>query len=97
MNVFENVTDELRSVHNQNDLKNLEEIAENYYRASIENNNIEKTLEERLSQEEMKMIYKLCNNFLTKEVVAGEIYYNQGFSDAMQLIIHSLVWSPVRR
>ena len=97
MNVFEAVTDELRSVHNENDLKNLEEVAENYYRANLENNTIEKTLEERLSQEDMKMIYKLCDNFLTKEVVAGKLYYNQGFSDAIQLIIHSLVWSPVGR
>jgi len=97
MNVFETVTDELRSVHNENDLKNLEEVAENYYLANLENNNIEKVLEERLSQEEMKMIYKLCDNFLTKEVVAEKLYYNQGFSDAMQLMIHSLVWSPVRR
>jgi len=37
MNVFEAVTDELRSVHNENDLKNLEEVAENYYRANLEN------------------------------------------------------------
>ncbi|MBP2629830.1 MAG: hypothetical protein H6Q70_458 [Firmicutes bacterium] len=97
MNVFETVTDELRSVYNENDLKSLEKVAENYYWANLENNTIEKKLEQCLSKEEMKMVYKLCDNFLTKEVVTGELYYNQGFSDAMQLIIHSLVWSPVRR
>lgn len=97
MDVFEFVMEELKSFHDENELKNLEKVSESYYRANLENNHIEKALAETLSQEEMITIHKLCDSFLTKEVIAGKLYYNQGFSDAIRLIIHSLIWNPVRR
>ncbi|WP_110955167.1 hypothetical protein [Anaerosinus massiliensis] len=97
MNVFESITDHLRDIHNETDLKNLEKIAKHYDLANLENHTIESELELNLSKEEMKMVRKLCDNCLTKEVVAERIYYNQGFSDAMRLIIHALVWKPVQK
>ncbi|MBP2629989.1 MAG: hypothetical protein H6Q70_617 [Firmicutes bacterium] len=97
MDVFEFVMEELKSLHDENELKNLEKVSESYYRANLENNHIEECLAKVLSKEEMITIHKLCDNFLTKEVVAGNLYYNQGFSDAIRLIIHLLIWNPMRR
>ena len=97
MDVLEIVMKELRSVHDESDLKSLDKVSEAYYSAESKNNEIEEKIAKALSEEDLKMINKLCDNFMTKEVVAGELYYNQGFSDGIRLIIHSLIWKPVRR
>ena len=97
MDVLEIVMKELKSVHDDSDLRNLDKVSEAYYSAKSENDEIEKKFVKTLSEEELKMISKLYDNFVTKEVVAGELYYNQGFSDGIRLIIHSLIWKPVRR
>jgi len=46
---------------------------------------------------DLKVVNHLCDNFSHREVTAEDIYYNQGFSDAIKLIVQSMVWSPVRR
>ncbi len=37
------------------------------------------------------------DNFTEKETLTGEIYYNQGFCDAIKLMMQSIAWEPVRR
>ncbi|MDF2565102.1 MAG: hypothetical protein K0Q53_1497 [Massilibacillus sp.] len=97
MDVLEVVMKELRSAHDDSDLRNLDKVSEAYYSAKSENDEIEKKFVKALSEEELKMISKLYDNFVTKEVVTGELYYNQGFADGIRFIIHSLIWKPVRR
>ncbi|WP_245755069.1 hypothetical protein [Pelosinus propionicus] len=45
----------------------------------------------------MEIIYKMHDNFTTLETIAGEIYYKQGFSDAIKLMMQSLVWESAKK
>ncbi|WP_279386969.1 hypothetical protein [Lucifera butyrica] len=40
---------------------------------------------------------KLHESFTLQETIAGEVFYNQGFSDGIRFIMQSLTWEPVRR
>jgi len=97
MNFFETTMRDLRLMHDSEDLIDLGEVSERYYRAEQENNNLEKTLAANLTKENMEIINKMYDNFTTREVLAGEIYYNQGFSDAIKFMVQSLVWESVKR
>jgi uncharacterized protein (DUF2164 family) len=97
VNIFETATKELRSTHDQNELRNLKQVSGDYYWAELDNNKLEELLAKILSAEEFESVNKLHENFTMKETIAGEIYYNQGFSDAIRLILQSLTWGPVRR
>jgi uncharacterized protein (DUF2164 family) len=97
MRIFETTMRELRLVHDSENLRDLVEVSERYCRAEWEINQLEKRLAETLSKENMEIINKMHDNFTTQETVAGEIHYNQGFSDAIKFIMQSLAWEPVKR
>lgn len=97
MSIFEAATRGLRIMHNSEELRDLGEASELYYRAERKNEQLEKTLLETLTKENVEIINEMHDNFTTRETIAGEIHYNQGFSDAIQLIMQSLVWESVRR
>jgi uncharacterized protein (DUF2164 family) len=97
MSIFETTMRELRLMHDSDDLRNLEKVSERYYRAEQENEQLEKTLSETLAKESIEKINKMHENFTMQETIAGEIYYNQGFSDAIKFMMQSLVWESVRR
>ena len=97
MNTFETATRELRISHDESELRNLEKVSCDYYWAELENNELEESLAKILSAEEFKKVNKLHENSTLQEAIAEEIYYNQGFSDAIRFIMQSLTWGPVRR
>ncbi len=97
MNFFETTMRELRIMHDSADLIDLGEVSERYYQAEQENNKLEKALAAILTKENREILNKMYDNFTTQETVAGEIYYNQGFSDAIKFMMQSLVWESVRR
>lgn len=97
MSVFETATQEVRSIHNENTLRRLEYVSADYYWAQEEIKELKELLAKTLPVEEMKKIEQLHDKFKLQEGIAGEIYYNQAFSDAIRFIIQSLTWGPVRR
>lgn len=94
MDIFDTITEALRNVH---DGKNLEDVSNLYSKLYAENNQMVDMLDKTLAGEDLKVFHHLCDNFSYREVTAEDIYYNQGFSDAMKLIFQSMLWSPVRR
>ncbi|SEJ18336.1 hypothetical protein SAMN05660742_10476 [Propionispira arboris] len=94
MDIFEIITEALRNVH---DGKNLEDVSNLYSKLYAENNQMVDILDKTLVGEDLKVFHYLCDNFSYREVTAEDIYYNQGFSDAIKLIVQSMLWSPVRR
>jgi len=94
MDIFEIITEALRNVH---DDKNLEDVSNLYSKLYAENNRMLDILDKTLTGHDLDVFHHLCDNFSNREVTAEDIYYNQGFSDAMKLIFQSMLWSPVRR
>ncbi len=84
-------------MHDAEELRCLENVSEGYYQAERANDQLKKRLLEILPKEDIEIVDKMQENFKEKETLAGEIYYNQGFCDAIRLIMQSFVWEPVRR
>ncbi|MCC5466260.1 hypothetical protein [Pelosinus baikalensis] len=97
MRIFETAARELRHMHDAEELRCLEKVSEGYYQAEQSNNQLKKRLLEILSKEGIDIVDKMQENFTEKEILAGEIYYNQGFCDAIKLMMQSLAWESVRR
>lgn len=97
MRVFETATTELRLMHDASDLMNLEKVSRNYNWAEQKIDQLEKEFSETLPEETMEKLEQLHEYFTTQETIAGEIFYNQGFSDGIRLIMQSLAWEPIRR
>jgi len=97
MRIFETAARELRHMHDSEELRCLENVSEGYYQAEQSNNQLKKRLLEILSKEGIDIVDKMQENFTEKEILAGEIYYNQGFCDAIKLMMQSLAWESVRR
>jgi len=94
MDIFEIITEELQNVHNDT---NLEEVSNLYGKLYAENKRMVDMLSKTLAGHDLEVFQHLCDNFSNREVTAEDIYYNQGFSDAMKLIFQSMLWTPVRR
>lgn len=97
MNIFETTTKELRFMHDESDLMNLEKLSTDYYYADQQINKLEKEFFQALPKENVKDLNKLYDCFSAQKAITGEIFYNQGFSDGIKLIIQSLTWDSVRR
>jgi uncharacterized protein (DUF2164 family) len=97
MNIFETTTKELRFMHDESDLMHLEKLSNDYYCADQQINKLEKELSQALPKENVKDLSKLYDCFSAQKAITGEIFYNQGFSDGIKLIIQSLTWDSVRR
>lgn len=97
MRIFESTVRELRMLHDSEELKCLEHVSEGYYQAEQSNHRLKKRLLEILPKEGIDIVEKMQGNFTDKEILAGEIYYNQGFCDAIRLMMQSLTWESVRR
>jgi hypothetical protein len=97
MRIFETVTGELQSMHNDGNLKNLGQVSSNYYWAGREIERLHKELAAALSKEDFGKIIQLQDYLTNQETMAGEIFYNQGFADGMSLVMQSAMWEAVRR
>lgn len=97
MRIFETATRGLRHMHDAEELRCLENVSEGYYQAEQANDKLKKRLLEILPKEGIEIVDKMQENFTEKETLAGEIYYNQGFCDAVKLMMQSLAWESVRR
>ncbi|SEJ42669.1 hypothetical protein SAMN05660742_10797 [Propionispira arboris] len=97
MQVFEMATQELLLKHEEGNLKNLEDISADYYWAQKAINQLEKELEANLPQETMTKIRESWYKLGLQESIAEDIFYDQGFSDGVRMLLESLTWGPVRR
>ncbi len=97
MQVFETATKELRFMHDGSDLMNLERVSADYYWAEQEFEKLEKELSSIVSEDTMGKLTQLHEYFANQKAITEEVFYNQGFSDGIKMIIQSLSWEPVRR
>jgi len=97
MRIFETVTRKLRVMHNEEDLRELEKVSGDYYWARRESEQLRKELAAALPEEAVGKLTKLQDYFADQEMIAGDLFYNQGFADGVSLVMQSLMWETVRR
>ncbi len=95
--IFETATQELRSMHNEGNLRELGKVSGDYYWAEREIEKLQQELAATLSKEALEKLNALQNYFMEHETIAGDIFYNQGFSDGISFIMQSLMWEAIRR
>ena len=95
--IFETATKELRFMHNEGNLRELGKVSGDYYRAEREIEKLQPELSAALPKEALEKLNKLQDYFMEQETIAGDIFYNQGFSDGVSFIMQSLMWEAVRR
>jgi hypothetical protein len=97
IHIFETATSNLQLMHNEENLVDLSSVSGDYYCTSRKIEDLQEELAAALPKEKTEKFTQLQDCFLDQEIVAREIYYNQGFADGISLMMQSLMWEAVRR
>jgi uncharacterized protein (DUF2164 family) len=74
----------------------LEKVSSDYYHAYQRVLECQKKIKNALPLELQKMLMELDDEYTCMRISGGDVYYRQGFSDAVRLVMQTLTWGPGR-
>lgn len=74
----------------------LEKVSSDYYHAYQKMLEYQTQIKHALPVEMHKILVELDDEYICMQISSGDVYYRQGFSDAMRLIMQTLTWGPAR-
>ncbi|MBU2703364.1 methylphosphotriester-DNA--protein-cysteine methyltransferase [Sporomusaceae bacterium BoRhaA] len=74
----------------------LENVSSDYYHASQKAENYYEKIKEILPPEMHETLLRLDDERNQMENAVTDVYYRQGFSDALRLILQAMLWEPGR-
>ncbi|AJQ26487.1 hypothetical protein [Pelosinus fermentans] len=74
----------------------LEKVSSDYYHAYQKMLEYQTQIKHALPAEMQKILMELDDEYTCMRISGGDVYYRQGFSDAMRLIMQTLTWGPAR-
>jgi len=75
---------------------NLEKLSSDYYHAYQRMLEHQTQIKHVLPEEMQKALMELDDEYTCMRISSGDVYYRQGFSDAVRLIMQTLTWGPAR-
>jgi uncharacterized protein (DUF2164 family) len=74
----------------------LEKVSSDYYYACQRALECQNKIKNALPLEMQETLMQLDDEYTCMRLSGGDVYYRQGFSDAMRLIMQTLIWGPTR-
>jgi uncharacterized protein (DUF2164 family) len=74
----------------------LEKVSSDYYHAYQRMLEYQTQIKHALPAEMQKTLMELDDEYTCMRLSGGDVYYRQGFSDAIRLIMQTLTWGPAR-
>jgi len=74
----------------------LEKVSSDYYHACQRMLEYQKQIKHVLPAEMQKTLMELDDEYTCMQISSGDVYYRQGFCDAVRLIMQTLTWGPAR-
>jgi uncharacterized protein (DUF2164 family) len=74
----------------------LEKVSSVYYHACQRMLEYQTQIKHVLPAEMQKTLMELDDEYTCMRISSGDVYYRQGFCDAVRLIMQTLTWGPAR-
>jgi uncharacterized protein (DUF2164 family) len=74
----------------------LEKVSSDYYHADQRVLECQEQIKHVLPVEMQKILMELDDEYTYMRISGGNVYYRQGFSDAIRLIMQTITWGPAR-